>query len=96
MSAEPKVVLQLPLSDGALLARFVETCLADNVSPIAVVGEGCEEVEDQIDWLIVGDGTDDSRFITMSSHPDSTLDEVVEFARAWRINADGPTKVVRL
>jgi len=96
MTAEPKVVLQLPMSNAALLPVFVETCMAENVSLIAVVGEGCQEVEDQIDGLIVGDGTDDSRFITTSSHPDETLDQVVEFATAWRIKADGPTKVVRL
>ena len=93
---EPKVVLCLPLSDEALLAPFVEDCLANSVSLIAVHGEGCEEVEDQIDWLIVGKGTDESRHITTSSHPGETLEEVLEFATFWKVNADGPTRVVRL
>jgi hypothetical protein len=96
MNLEPKVVLHLPMSNEALLPAFVEACLAENVSLIAVVGEGCEVVEDQIDWLVVGDGTDDSRFVTTSSHPNETLDEAVEFATGWRLNADGPTRVVRL
>jgi len=96
MTAAPKIVLQLPLTDKALLPGFVEACIAENVSLIAVLGEGCEAVEDEIDWLIVGDGTDESRFITTSSHPGETLDEVVEFATAWRTDAASPTRIVRL
>jgi hypothetical protein len=96
MTVEPKIVLALPLSDEALLPAFVEKCLADKVSLIAVTGEGCERIEDEIDWLIVGDGSDAGRYITTSSHPGETLDQVVEFAAAWRVNADGPTEVVRL
>jgi hypothetical protein len=33
-----------------------------------------------IDRFIGGDGSDDTRFITTSSHPDEPLDEVVAFA----------------
>lgn len=96
MTTEPKIVLVLPLSDMALLPAFIEKCLADNVSLIAVVGVGCAQIEDEIDGLIVGDGSDDTRFITTSSHPDEPLDEVVDFATMWWINADGPTHVVRI
>lgn len=96
MTDEPKIVLALPISDEATLAAFVEKCLARNVSLIAVQGDGCERIEDKIDRLIVGDGTDESRFITTSSHPGETLDEAVDFATAWWVNADGPTEVVRL
>lgn len=96
MTVEPKIVLALPISDEAMLPAFVEQCVARNVSLIAVQGDGCERIEDEIDGLIVGDDTDDSRFITTSSHPGETLEEAVEFATAWRVNADGPTEVVRL
>lgn len=96
MTIEPKIVLALPISDKASLATFVEQCVARNVSLIAVQGEGCARIEDEIDWLIVGDGTDDSRFITTSSHPGETLEEALEFATAWWVSADGPTEVVRL
>lgn len=96
MTVEPKIVLQVPLTDKALLPAFVEACIAESVSLIAVVGEGCEEVEDEIDWLIVGDGTDENRFITTSSHPNEALDEVVEFATLWRTDAASPTRIVHL
>ena len=96
MKVEPKIVLELPLSDEALLPAFVKKCLARNASLIAVVGDGCQRVEDEIDELIVGNGSDDRRFITTTSHPGETLDQVVEFATVWWINADGPTEVVRI
>lgn len=96
MTVEPKIVLALPISNKAALAVFVEQCVSRNVSLIAVQGEGCERIEDEIDWLIVGDGADDSRFITTSSHPGETLEEALEFATAWWLSADGPTEVVRL
>lgn len=96
MNTEPKIVLVLPLSDEALLPAFVEKCIADNVSLIAVVGDGCARIEDKIDGLIVGDGTDDTRFITTSSHPEESLADVVDFATMWWINANGPTHIVHL
>ena len=49
MTPEPKIVLVLPLSDKALLPAFVEKCIAENVSLIAIVGEGCARIEDEID-----------------------------------------------
>lgn len=96
MTVEPKIVLAMPIADKAMLPAFVEQCIARNVSLIAVHGEGCERIEDEIDWLVVGDGKDDGRLITTSSHPGETLEEVVEFATAWWVNADGPTEVVQL
>jgi hypothetical protein len=96
MTTGPKIVLALPISDKAKLADFVEQCVARNVSLIALYGEGCEQIEHEIDMLVVGDGTDSRRFITTSTHPSETLEEVVEFATSWRVNADGPTEVVQL
>lgn len=96
MLTGPKIVLALPLSDEALLPVFVERCIADRVSLIVVVGEGCEGIEDEIDWLIVGDGTDDIRFIATSSHPGETVEEATEFAAMWAGGADGAVSVVRI
>lgn len=80
MAYKPKIVLHSPLRSDAPLAEFVEACLRDGVQLIAVCGEGCEEVHDLIDDLIIGDGSDDSRFILTSWHTGEPLDEVVEFA----------------
>ena len=82
MNYAPKVVLKLPLSPNADLDAFVEDCVRDKVELIAVWGEGARSIEDEIDWIIVGDGTDEDRFITTTAHlpKDDDLEWVVTFA----------------
>jgi hypothetical protein len=89
--SEPRYVLQLPVREPGRLPEFVEGCLATKASLIAVVGEGCADMEDELDRLILGDASDESRFVTTTSHPGETLEEVLEFACLW---ADGEAQVV--
>ncbi len=87
MSLAPKIVLHAPISNPALLESFVEACLREKVVLIAVVGEGCTDVEDLIDEIIVGDGSDPGRFILTTSHPDEPLEEVLWFVSSWSAGA---------
>jgi hypothetical protein len=64
------------------LDALVERFLSDRVAFVAVVGDDCSRVEDIIDELLVGDGSDQSRFILTSSHPGAAIAEAVEFARS--------------
>ena len=91
----PKIVLHAPVPDSPLLADFVEACLHDKVSLICVIGENCHLVEDAIDWLILADGSDPTRFIVTTCHKDETLDDVLEFARNWP-EAEGEAQQVTL
>jgi len=96
MSYVSRVVLRLPLSNEGLLAAFVEECLRDRVTLIAVVGEGAARIEDLIDELVVADGADDTRFVTTTSHSHETVEEVVEFAGFWNDERDQPVQIVSL
>lgn len=75
-----KIVLHSPISDDADLADFVERCLAEQVSLLAIVGPGAAELEDQVDWLVIGDGSDPERFLCTTSHPDELFEDVLDFA----------------
>jgi hypothetical protein len=86
----------LPLSNPNLLGPFVEACLRDGVTLIAVVGEGGSKIEHLIDRLIVRDGSDESRFIVTSSHPGETIEEVMAFARRWDEELGQPVELVNL
>jgi hypothetical protein len=44
------------------LQAFVEKCLQDKVVLVCIIGDDCARVEDMIDELVVGDGSDPSRF----------------------------------
>ena len=73
------VVLHCPLADAALLEPFVEACIAQGVELIAAGGAGAREVEDEIDWIVVGDGDGDpARFIVTTAH--DTIEEARAFA----------------
>ncbi len=76
-----KIVLRAGNWTAEVLLNFVEKCLRDKVSWIAVVGDHCREIEDILDNLIVLDGADESRFIVTTSHPDETYDDVAAFLR---------------
>ena len=94
MTAAPKYILHSPLSDETLLEEFVELCLRENASLIAIVGLGSRRIEDIIDEIIVGDAQYDyKRFICTTSHPDETYEDVLEFVKFYH---EGPIHEVRL
>ena len=41
-----------------------------------------------IDELVVGDASDDERFINTTSHPNESVAEVIAFAKAWTLDVD--------
>lgn len=88
-----KVVLHLPIVTPDALGPFVEQCLRDRVALIAIVGEDAREIEDLIDELIVGDGSDVSRFIATTEHHDESVDAVTAFAASL---GPGEVELVRL
>ncbi|MGY3610816.1 MULTISPECIES: hypothetical protein [unclassified Bradyrhizobium] len=96
MSYASRVILHLPLSNEDLLSAFVEQCLRDKVALIAVVGEGAARIEDIIDELVVGDASDDTRFVTTTSHSNESVEEVLEFAGWWNDERDRPVQIVKL
>lgn len=92
MPLPPRIVLHSPVSDHAALADFVEQCLRDGVQIIAIAGEGADALELEVDLLVVGDGTDDDRFLVTSAHPGESLEEVLEFASLCFVKAMGCSK----
>ena len=83
VSYAPKIVLCVPVKGDDALAAFVEECLCNKVVLIAVVGDGCAHIEDLIDEIVVGDGSDDTRFVVTTSHPGESIEDVMEFASNW-------------
>ena len=91
-----KIVLHTPSGYAPSLDDLVEKFVQDGVKFVAVEGNDCARIEDIIDELVVGDGSDDSRLILTSSHPDETLDEAIEFARCLTGEYAGDVEIVEL
>jgi len=96
MTLARKIILHSPIKDESRLAAFVEQCLADGVSLIAIYGIGCEELEETIDWLVVGDGANPDRFLCTTSHPDEPFDDVLNMAQNWELERGDSVQEVRL
>lgn len=96
MSFARKLVLHSPVSDESLLEGFVEQCLADGVSLLAICGPGSNLLEDTVDWLVIGDGSRPERFLCTTSHPNEPLDEVLAMTNAWETDKGGAVEQVRL
>lgn len=91
-----KIVLNCSRGYRLELDALVEQFITDGVTFVAVAGMDCGRVEDIIDELVVGDGSNPSRFITTSSHQGETLQAVVEFARYSISDPPGEPQVVEL
>ncbi|MGY3452831.1 hypothetical protein [Bradyrhizobium sp. USDA 4353] len=92
-----KIILHTPLVDPAKLDSFVEACLADGVVLVAVVGPEASLVDDLIDEIVVGDGSDPGRIrkLTTTLHPDEPLAEVLDFVASWPAKPDDRIEQVR-
>jgi hypothetical protein len=91
-----KVVLHCPRGYRMELDALVEQFLAQGVAFVGVVGEDCSRVEDIVDELVVGDGSNEGRFILTSSHPGESVDEALEFARSLTGEYSGEVQLVEL
>ena len=88
------MVLNCPTGYRLKLDHMVEEFIADGVKFVGVVGVDYSRVEDIIDELVVGDGSDRSRYILTTSHPSESLDGAVEFARAMSGDYTGEPQIV--
>ena len=97
MALPGRIILHAPVSDERELAPFVEQCIQDGVTLIAIVGPGSSELEDAVDWLIVGDGSDPSRYaVTTTSHPGEAYDDVARELEGFGGGRNADYGVVRL
>lgn len=96
MPFAPKVVLHCSTGYRMELDELVEQFIAEGVKFVGVVGADCARVEDIIDELVVGDGSDPNRFLLTSSHPDESLHDAIAFARSLSEEYPGEPQVIEL
>ena len=73
-----QVILHCPPREKSLLPAYVSSWLAVGVTFVACVGDGADEIEDEIDWIV----QEDARHITTTAHVDESIDEVRAFVSA--------------
>ena len=76
------------------LDKLIEDFLRDGVDLVAIAGMDYAKIEDIIDEIIVGDGSNSARFINTTSH--KSLDDAIAFAESWPTNAFDNVQIVEL
>ena len=74
----------------ALLLSFLD----EEFELFCVVGTDCELWEEVMDELAIGDG-EKPRYITTTSHPNESVEDVIEFAQIFSTTLNGEVRVVR-
>ena len=67
--------------------------IAEPIALFCAVGKDCQVWEEVMDDLCVGDGSN-SVFIPTTSHPDETIEEVIEFARIFSVHKDEGVRIL--
>jgi hypothetical protein len=93
MTYAPKIVLHCSNGYDSHIDGLIEAFIRDGVKCICVAGLDCDRIEDIIDEILIGDGSD-PHFIVTTSH--KTVEEAIEFARISTGNSEGKMQVVEV
>ena len=92
----PKIVLNCTSGVPKGLPQLVEAFIADGVKYVGVVGKEAELTEDIIDECVVGDGSDESRYILTASHKVESVEYALAFARSLTGEYEGEVQLVEV
>ena len=77
-------------SGDAVLRQFVD----DKIELFCAVGVDAAKWEDALDWLCIGPEGNSIHFITTTSHPDESVEEVISFAESYHCETTHEVEVV--
>jgi hypothetical protein len=79
-----------PEIGDVLLRQFVE----DRIELFCAVGVDAANWEDALDWLCISPEGESIHFITTTSHPRESVEEVISFAESWHCDVANEVEVV--
>jgi hypothetical protein len=91
------VAADVARSSIEVLSTFAEAALAQGMVYFCAWGPSCERLEEIVDEIVVGDGSDGAGYegptrndvIMTTSHKTDTLDEALDFFAEWAIPTEG-------
>jgi len=89
-----KIILKSTAGYRPELDTLVQQFIADGVKFVAILGVDASRVEDIIDEICVGDGSQPDYDLLTSSHPSESLAEVVAFSDSLTGDFAGEAQIV--
>jgi hypothetical protein len=96
VGAPRRIVVNSVRADRSQLDRLVAEWIRDGVKYVGVVGVDASDIEDHIDWLCMGDGSNPYFMLTAFHEGNETLEDALELADLLADSYPGPTEVVEL
>ena len=78
---------------------FLRKLIEERIELLSVVGPDCQEWEDAMDWLCVEldtSGELPGAFCNTTSHPGESVEEVINFAKAWSKGGSSEVEVIEI
>ena len=67
-----------------------------NIELFCAIGTDCEKWEEAVDWLCIDEKGNKIGFVNTTSHPDETIEEVMDFAKNWSIEGNNEIQVIEI
>jgi hypothetical protein len=96
MNAPRKIVLQSLHGYRTELDRLVKDWIDEGVKYVGIVGVDAAQIEDIIDDLCIGDGSEPYFMLTASHSAEETLEDAVIFAETLSDEYFGKATIIQL
>lgn len=93
MSYEKKIVLNCPRGLHQSIDSLVDAFMQSGVTYVGVVGKDASHIEDIIDEICVGDGSNVYSMLT-ANHEDETIQDAINLAEQLTGEYVGPVQMV--
>ncbi len=91
-----KVILATDEKYGPVHDELLKGLIERKIDLFCAVGKDCEKWEEALDWLCIGENGEEIGFVTTTSHPNESLEEVKAFAREWKTKGSNDIEVIKI
>ena len=91
-----KVILATDENYGSEHDEMLKELIERKIELFCVVGKDCEKWEEALDWMCIGENGEEIVFVTTTSHPNESLEEVKTFAKEWKTEGNNDIEVIKI
>jgi hypothetical protein len=96
VSAARKIVLVSHGGYDVAHVAMLQSLIDRGALLFCAVGKDCELWEEVMDELVVGCDGESRSWMTTTSHPGESVEEVVEFATRWRLDEPSEVEIIEV
>ena len=76
--------------------ELLKSLIKRKIVLFCAVGVDCENWEEALDWLCIGEDGKGKYITNTTSHPAENLEEVKEFAKAWETEGESVIQIIEI